>query len=363
MNLLYVITRGDSIGGAQVHVRDLASRITAIGHTVTVVTGVAGPLTEQLQDAGIETRICAGMLREISPRRDLAAVRALVAIMRELKPDLVSMHSSKAGIVGRLAASRAELPAIFTAHGWAFTGGVPQPKRTIYRLVERATERLARRIICVSEHDRRIGIEAGMSPDRIVTIHNGMPDIDPALHADPGRAGTIRLAMTARFDRQKDHETLLRALTTLPGVHLDLIGDGPGRAATEALAAQLGLADRVHTLGQRHNVAAVLAKAHVFVLSSRWEGFPRSTLEAMRAGLPVVVSNVGGAAEAVDEGRTGFVVQPGDREELAERLRELVRDDDLRGRMGAAGRARFEVDFTFDRMFVKTVAVYEAAIA
>lgn len=359
---MYVITRGDSIGGAQVHVRDLAIHCASLGNDVTVVTGAAGPLTEQLRAAGVESRCCPGMLREIGPRQDLGAVRALAGIMQELRPDLISAHSSKAGVVGRLAAWRAGVPAIFTAHGWAFTGGVPQPKRTAYRAIERATERLARRIVCVSEHDRAIGIAAGMSPERLVTVHNGMPDVDPGLRAESGREGPVRLVMTARFDRQKDHETLFRALTALPEVELDLIGDGPGRSATEELATRLGLGDRVRFLGQRVDVARILAQAHVFVLSSRWEGFPRSTLEAMRSGLPVVVSGVGGAAEAVDDGRTGFVVSPGDREQLAARLRDLVTSPDLRREMGAAGRARYEAEFTFARMFAQTYAVYEGAL-
>ena len=362
MRLMYVITRGDSIGGAQVHVRDLATHCASLGHEISVVTGIAGPLTEQLRAAGIESQICPGMTREISPRQDLGTIRELAAIMRELRPDLISAHSSKAGIVGRLAARRAHVPAIFTAHGWAFTGGVPQRKRAIYRTIERATERLARRIICVSEHDRALGIRAGMNPELLITIHNGMPDIDPGLRADPGRGGPLRLVMTARFDQQKDHETLFRALTTLPDVELDLIGDGPGRSATEALAAQLEIANRVHFLGQHLDVAQILAQAHVFVLSSRWEGFPRSTLEAMRAGLPVVVSRVGGAPEAVDDGRTGFVVEPGDREQLAERLRDLVHRPDLRREMGAVSRARYEADFTFATMFARTFAVYEQAL-
>jgi glycosyltransferase involved in cell wall biosynthesis len=363
VRLTYVITRGDSIGGAQVHVRDLATHCASRGHYVTVVTGAAGPLTDQLAAAGIESRICTGMLREVSPRQDIAAVRDLTAILRELKSELVSTHSSKAGIIGRLAAWRAGVPAIFTAHGWAFTGGVPQPRRTIYRMVERGAERLARRIVCVSEHDRAIGIAAGMDPERLITVHNGMPDVDPSLRADPGSEGLVRLVMTARYDRQKDHETLFRALTSLPDVQLDLIGDGPDRSATEALAEQLGIAGQVRFLGQRLDVGQHLARAHVFVLSSRWEGFPRSTLEAMRAGLPVVVSRVGGAAEAVDDGRSGFVVDPGDREQLAERLRDLVHKPTLRASMGAASRARYETEFTFDRMFVKTFAVYEQALA
>ena len=355
---MYLITRGDSIGGAQVHVRDLAVRAHDEGNEVVVVTGIAGPLTEQLAERGVRSLICPGMLREISPHKDLGAIRAFRDILRAEKPDLVSTHSSKAGIVGRIGARWAGVKVIFTAHGWAFTGGVPQPKRSIYKAIERIHEPLASRIVCVSAHDRTIGIAAGMSADRLVTIHNGMPEVEPELRAKPAHPGPVRAVMTARFDRQKDHETLFRAMTNLPDLQLDLIGNGPDLAATEALARELNIHDRVSFLGQRADVSSILANAHIFVLSSRWEGFPRSTLEAMRAGLPVVVSNVGGAAEAVTNGETGFVVHPGDREELGERLRDLVRSPDLRGQMGAAGRLRFDREFTFDIMYGKTRALY-----
>jgi glycosyltransferase involved in cell wall biosynthesis len=360
MKLTYLVTRGDSIGGAQVHVRDLATRAHHDGHHVLVVTGVPGPLTEQLAAAGVRTRICDGMLREISPHKDFSAVCSVMSILNEERPDLLSTHSSKAGVIGRIAARRAHVPVIFTAHGWAFTSGVPQPKRSIYRLIERHTARLADRIICVSQRDRELALAAGMPANRVVTIHNGMPDIDPALHADPSRQDIVRAVMTARFDRQKDHETLFRALLDVPDLHLDLIGDGPSRAAMEALASELGIADRIHVVGQTPNVAEHLAAAQLFVLSSHWEGFPRSTLEAMRAGLPVIVSRVGGAAEAVEDGITGYVVGSGDRDELAVRLRELVNHPERRTTMGLAGRALYHREFTFERMYSATMEVYKS---
>jgi glycosyltransferase involved in cell wall biosynthesis len=363
MKLTYLVTRGDSIGGAQVHVRDLATRAHRDGHQVLVVTGVPGPLTEQLAAAGVRTRICDGMLREISPHRDFAAVRSVMAILRDERPDLLSTHSSKAGVIGRIAARRAGVPVIFTAHGWAFTSGVPQPKRSIYRLIERGTARLADRIICVSERDRELALAAGMPADRVVTIHNGMPDIDPSLRADPARQDEVRAVMTARFDRQKDHETLFRAMLNVPDLRIDLIGEGPNRAAMESLAGELGISDRIRTIGQTPKVAEYLSAAQIFVLSSHWEGFPRSTLEAMRAGLPVIVSRVGGAAEAVQDGVTGYVVAPGDRDELAVRLGELVTQSQRRSAMGMAGRARYEREFTFDRMYSATMGVYESVAA
>ena len=168
--------------------------------------------------------------------------------------------------------------------------------------------------------------------------------------------------MIARFDQQKDHATLLEALSRAPGLALDLIGDGPGRGEVEASIARLKLNDRVQLLGQRADVAELRAGADVFVLSSRWEGFPRSTLEAMRAGIPVIVSRVGGAAEAVIEGETGFVVEPGDVATLAERLARLRDDAELRAAMGSAGRRRYEERFTFERMYAETAAIYAEAL-
>ena len=362
MRVIYVITRGDTIGGAQMMVRDLAIGTTERGHEVVVVTGVPGPLTEQLEDRGIDVRICPGMLREIQPLQDFRAVGAMIDLIREIRPDLVSTHSSKAGIVGRVAAWRAGVPAMFTAHGWAFTGGVAQPKRTIYRLIERATERLADRIVCVSDYDRNLAIDGGMSPDRLITIHNALPDIDPSLRAQPDSGRPVRLVMIARFQEPKDHETLFRALTTLPEVEVDLVGDGPDIEVAIALANRLQLAERVYFLRQRLDVPEILSRNHIFVLCSRWEGFPRSTLEAMRAGLPVVVSNVGGAPEAINDGVTGFLVNPGDREHLAERLRNLIRSPQLRRRMGQAGRDRYEAEFTFETMLDRTLALQQQII-
>ncbi len=288
---------------------------------------------------------------------------ALRAAIRAFRPDLISTHSSKAGWLGRLAGKATGIPCLFTAHGWAFTHGVPEPQRTVYRVLERATAPLATRIVCVSEHDRRIGIAAGMTKDRLVTIHNGMPDIPPNLRATPGAGGPVRIAMVARMDRQKDHGTLLRAIHGIAGVQLDLIGDGPSEASIRTLAQEIGVIDRVRFLGERKDVAEVLARAQVFALISHWEGFPRSTLEAMRAGLPVVVSDAGGAAEAVEEGVTGHVVPRGDVTTVRDRLASLVGNAPLRQEMGAAGRRRYEAMFTFDHMFQRTLGVYREILA
>ena len=359
MRLIFLVTRADTIAGAQVHTRELAKMLCDRGHDILVVTGASGPFSEALQQLEIPTLACVALQREINPLKDWQALVELRRIIRQFQPDVVTAHSSKAGILGRIACKLNSVPCIFTAHGWAFTEGVPQPTRTLYQFVERLLEPLASQIICVSEYDRAIGLGVGMNPRRLMTIHNGMPDIPLYLRADPTAGSPVRIATVARVDSQKDYPTLLKACQPITDIHLDLIGDGPQLAEMKDLAQSLGMADRVSFLGFRQDVANILAQAHIFTLISNWEGFPLSTLEAMRAGLPIVVSDVGGASEAIIEGETGYCVPRGDVLALRERLLALVTDPNLRHKIGQGSRQRYEAEFTFEHMFQQTFAVYK----
>ena len=361
MRLMFVITRGDSVGGAQLHVRDLTHRLAADGHDIHVVVGSTGLLTDDLVAAGIQTSCCPGLLREIHPVHDVRAVLQLKHSIAAFNPDLVTTHSSKAGMVGRIAARLAGVPCIFTVHGWAFIDTVPQPIRGIYRLMERGIAPLARQIICVSNHVREMGVEAGIDRNRMVVIHNGLPDVPATHRATPG-AGSPRAVMVARFAAPKDHMTVIRAMPHVNGLELDFVGDGPDEEDAKKLADELGVASRIRFLGLRTDVSEVLAGSQIFILSTSSEAFPISTLEAMRAGLPVVVSNAGGAGEAVIDGKTGFTVDRANPIMLADRLNRLAADSELRASMGAGGRKFYEADFTFERMLARTLATYESVL-
>lgn len=361
MRILFVITRGDTAGGAQMHVRDMASRLVADGHRVRVVTGATGALTDDLAALGIDHASCSGLLREVHPIHDVRAVKQLAGMIREFDPDVVTAHSSKAGMLARIAAKLAGTPCLFTVHGWAFIDTVPQPIRGAYQVMERLTAPLAHGVICVSEQVVGMGVDAGIDRSRFTVIHNGMKDVPAELRAVPHPGEPVKAVMVARFAAPKDHVSLLKAIALVPDLHLDLIGDGPDEAPMKALAAELGVTDRVRFLGRRSDVAEQLARAHVFVLSSKSEAFPYSTLEAMRAGLPVVVSDVGGAGEAVVDEVTGLLFPREDVSALADRLRRLSTDPELRRAMGAAGRERYEQHFTFDRMYEQTLSMYRSA--
>ena len=361
MRIVYLVTRSEPIGGAQVHVRDLATAVLAQGHDPLVLTGGGGPYVESLRARGVETFTLANLGAPISPLRDLRGLHEIRALLKTLRPDLISAHSSKAGVLGRLAGRSLGIPVIFTAHGWAFTPGVPSREAMIYRWIERLAAPLASRIITVSEFDRQLALARGIAPaGKVVTIHNGMPDIADELRADPS-VSPVRLAMVARFERQKDHVTLLRALAGLVDLpwRLDLIGDGPLLFEAKTLCERLGLVDRIHFQGQRSDVEAWLSRAQVALLITNWEGFPRSILEAMRAGLPVVASAVGGIAESVRQGETGFTVPPGDVDALRGRLKQLLDNPELRKSMGRNARKLYERDFTLAHTVERTLTIYE----
>jgi glycosyltransferase involved in cell wall biosynthesis len=365
VRITYTVTRADPIGGVQIHVRDLATALRAQGHSPTVVTSGSGPFIDDLRAADIPVVVVRHLCVPIHPIRDVRALQELHATLQDLRPDLVAAHSSKAGVLSRLVGRFLGVPVVLTAHGWNFTPGIPPRTAAVYRGIERSVGPLTAKIITVSEFDRRLTLEARIVPPaRVVTVHNGIPDVPRELRADPARTPP-RLVMVARFSAQKDHATLLRAMAGLRDQpwELELIGDGPLMGEMQALAAALELGERVRFLGQRTDVEQRLAEAQAGVLSTNWEGFPMSILEAMRAGLPVVASAIAGIGESVAEGETGFLVPRGDVELLRVRLGQLLGSPALRARLGANGRARYEQEFTLPHFVARTLDVYRGVLA
>ena len=364
IRIAYLVTRSQEIGGAQIHVRDMAEAVRHRGGEPMVLAGEDGPLFEQLEARGVPARRIPALERPIRPVREARAFRQIRRVLEEIRPDLLSTHSSKAGVLGRLAARAAGIPVIFTAHGWAFTDGVSPVMGRVYALVERRLAPLAGRLITVSEHDARLAQRHRVgTAGQVAAIHNGMPDVGPEKRADPRKAPP-RIVMVGRFSRQKDHATLLRALAEMKerAWSLELVGDGAGQVEVARLAEELGLGGRVRFVGEVEDVAERLGAAQIFVLCSRWEGLPRSIIEAMRAGLPVVASDVGGVSELVAHGDTGFLSARESVVDVMGAVHRLLVEDDLRADMGRKGRLRFEEQFRFERMLEQTLETYRAVV-
>lgn len=362
MRIALVITVGDA-GGAQAHVLDLAAGLRE-RHELMVVAGGQGWLAERLRALGVRFARVPELTSPIRPGLDMQATANLAGLLRDFRPDLVHAHSFKASHLARVAAALVGTPTVVTPHGWNFNAGYGLRRRAVGVAVEAASGRLCRRVICVCEADRQLAIRLRVLPaDRLVTVHNGVSD-DPR-RATPGAAATPPVLLTVgRLVAEKDHPTLLRALAQVRApLQLDIVGDGPREGELRALIGELGLSDRVRLLGHQDDVPDRLAAAHAFALVSHKEGFPISILEAMRAGLPVVASAVAGVPEAVADGHSGYLVGRGEVTALADRLHWLATQPALRERMGAAGRARYEAEFTAARMVAKVERVYEDALA
>ena len=244
------------------------------------------------------------------------------------------------GVLGRLAAWLARVPVrVLTVHGWSFAAYNGLTRR-LFLWIERLMRPLTTTVVCVSEATREAGVAVrACDPQRTVVVHNAV-DVR-SFRPTAQRGGTPEVVGVGRFAYPKDFTTLLAALRLVEApCHVRLAGDGPGLTEVTSALTRNGLSQRVELLGARADVPDLLARADVFVLSSRSEGFPVSVLEAMAAGLPVVATKVGGVAEAVVDGETGLLVPAADPEALACALERLVADGELRRRLGAAGRGR-----------------------
>lgn len=354
--LLYIITLAEH-GGAQAHLRDLLGYFHT-KYDLMVATSHKGFLTEEAKKLGVPVRMVRNLVQPLSPVKDIKVVAELVGLIREFRPALVHLHSSKAGMAGRFAARIAGVPSVFTAHGWAFTEGASRFRRMLAIVSEWLAARVGNRIIAVSDYDYKLAIRCRVSaPPQMLRIHNGVPDVPE--QAQPGK-GIPRLVMLARFAPPKDQALLIRAVAQIQGEYrLRFIGEGPQMEEARALATQLGIGEKVEFLGARNDVPRLLAESHVFVLASNYEGFPISTLEGMRAGLPIVASDVGGVKEAMVEGESGFLFAKGDAEALRQKLIPLVVDPALRERMGQAARQRYQQEFSLGGMLAKVEQVYE----
>ncbi len=361
MRIAYVITRADAVGGASIHVRDMAAGMLSRGHEAMVFVGGEGPVTEQLKTTGVPFRPLRFLQRAVNPVRDARAFAELAAALAEYRPDLVSTHTAKAGWIGRAACARLGLPVLYTPHGWPFADRMGRARGMVFGAAERIAAKWAGGIVCVSHYERALALRWRIAgPEKLHVIHNGVRDVPASLRASPG-SRPVRIVCVARLEPPKDHQTLLEALAPLRAMEweLELVGGGPTEQNARKLAATLGIGSRVRWAGYQPDPAPTLARAQIFALSSLSEGFPRSILEGMRAGLPVVASDVGGVGEAIASGVNGYIVPRQDSRALSEALGKLVKSDSERERQGAAARRMYEERFRFEGMFEKTVALYD----
>lgn len=288
-----------------------------------------------------------------NPRGIAGLWREWAGLIRHHQPDLLHLHSSFAGLIGRTVPHRART--IYCAHGWAFTTNASPLKKRIYSAIERLLSRRTDAIIVISQSEMDAAVAAGIDKRKCIIVFNGVEDRTPAIDVRSAE-GPIRALFIGRFDEQKGYDVLIDAFR--------LLGDHPMRLhlVGEAVQGQDRLPElpaNVTTQGwiKPNELGAVIAASDVLVVPSRWEGFGLVAIEAMREGRPVVAHEVGGLPEIVADGETGLLFSPLEASTLAATLAGLSKRQLLE--MGAAARLRFEELFTDRTMYAATDAIYQ----
>lgn len=373
MHVLHVIEA--AIGGARRHVVDVCRGLAVRGvRTSLVASALREPaLRRDLQElaaCGVEVRELA-MVRPIRPFADAGHALELRRILRELRPDVVHTHSSKAGALGRAASVSCGIGVrVHTPHTFAFLFGAMfgGGARGLFRATERALAPFTSRFIAVSSDEAETFARAGFVPrDKVRVIPNG---IEPArwVGATPVGRGALGVpahapcvAVVGLLNVAKGQDLAIRALARpgLEDLHLAIVGHGELEASYRQLAIELGVGERTHFMGWRDDVPAILKSVDALVLPSRWEGMPYIVLEAMAASLPVVAAKVDGARGVVGAARCGVLSEVEDVDSIAAGLREVFAlDARSRAEMGARGRRAIEERYTVDRMVDELVAMY-----
>ena len=357
MKILYCIT-SSSWGGAQLHVLELCADQLARGNEVTFIVGNKGPLLDKVKQLkGVKVILLPSLVREISPTNDIKAIVELRKIIKSKSPDIVHLHSSKAGVIGRLSSIglRKKIKVIFTVHGWAFTDGVSSRlKKSLYRIVEKSVRHFTDLFICVSYYDEKIGKRDKVldSTSNVKVIHNGSTtpseqSINYSVHMP------LRLVMIARFSPQKDQETLINAVTKLPkdSYKLTFVGDGETLQTNKELVFKYGLNHNIKFAGFKDDISDELINNDVYILSTHYEGLPISIIEAMSYGLPILATNVGGNSEMLENNINGFLFTSKD--ELAEKLNYLINNPETVKKMGQESYRIFSDEYSLSQCLTK----------
>ena len=339
-------------GGGEAQVLDLLSYLAERGHRNDLLTHPDGRLFRESQALGVRT-----IPLVVRNDLDLRPVSRLRRLIRDNNYDIIHFHTKR-------------------AHALSFwlSRGTPRPKCVVTRRMDYPeasnwyTRCLYNRkvdgVVAVSQRISELLVQAGVAPEKIRLIHDG---IDPRpfesaannrdIHTD-----CVVVGMAAVFEERKGHRFLLEAARRLKAqvcrIQYRLAGDGSLRQSLENTATRLGLKDDVQFLGFVSDIPTFLSQVDIFVLPSLFEGLGVAALEAMAAGKAVIASRVGGLAEVVLDGVTGFLVAPGDAEGLANAIAKLAADRSLSREMGQKGRARLKAHFTLAQMATKNEAYY-----
>ena len=387
MKIIHIITRLDMGGSAQNTL--LTCRRMARKYEMVLVHGLSlesnmtdsekAAVDAQIESArvnGVRMVAAPSLVRRISPVRDILALCHLIRIIRKEKPDIVHTHTSKAGILGRLAAKLINVPFIVhTPHGHVFYGHFGPWRSRIFMWIEKRFAGFTDQMIALTQGEETDYLNLGLcAPGKLCRIHSGV-DIEK-FQQQP--ASAVEKKRTLGLDQNhpvvgfvgwllpvKGPMHLLKAMAAVWPDHADtalvLIGKGDLDSDLRAEALKTGANGRVHFLGWRNDIEEIMPLFDILVLPSLNEGMGRVLVEAMAAGKPIVASNVGGIPDLIEHGVNGLLVPPGDENALAAAIRQFISDPEKAKIMGQRGRERCH-QYSLEAMIGKIDNLYEEVL-
>ncbi len=366
--ILYIITQSE-FGGAQRYIFYLATSLTEQGYETIVASGGKDGLITKLKQQSIETRSLQHLVREISPLNDLRAYWEIKRLIKELRPDIIHLNSSKAGVLGALAAKHTGVKKIFyTVHGFVFNEPMADWKKLIYLWAEKFTAKYKNKLICVSQFDYQAAITNRIcSEDKLIVIHNGINDFH-LLEQETARKkldlpiDKIIIGTVANFYATKGLLYLIQAakiiIKNYPHLIFVIIGDGQLKPLLQKEIVDANLENNFKLLGVVDKASQYLKAFDLYVSPSVKEGLPFAILEAMKAQLPIVTTNVGGVPEMIQDKKNGLLVKPADPEALAIAINNLLTNKDLALNLSKQAKLNVDSDFSLNKMIDQTEKLY-----
>jgi glycosyltransferase involved in cell wall biosynthesis len=371
INLLYIITKLE-LGGAQKQLLSLINHLNKEKFKPFLFTAKDGLLlSEAFSLKELTLKKSRYLERPINPLRDFLALIEIYGFIKKNNIEIVHTHSSKAGILGRLVARLARVKIIVhTVHGWSFNDYQPKIVRLFFIWLERLAASFTDKLIIVSNYDKQKGLDKHIGRENKYTLIRYGVDYtefnikDQNIREELGiNPNDLVVGMIACFKPQKSLQNFIRLAFLVkefsPHIKFLLVGDGILRRSIEKLIEKLNLKNCIILTGWRRDIPQILSAIDVFVLTSLWEGLPITILEATASSKPVISTHTGGVAEVIVEGKSGFLVAPGDMNKMSERITVLIKDENLRRQIGQNARAGLDSNFMLTNMISKTENLYK----
>ena len=376
IKVVFIVTRLN-IGGVAIHVANLASGLRKFSFEVVIVAGTLsegeGDMSDLPQLNSVEVISLPELGRQIKWTDDIIAFRRLWQILSEQRPHIVHTHTAKAGTLGRLAACLCGIPAVFhTYHGHVFHGYFSAPRTKLVLWVERLLARLTNRLIAISpEQLHELSEKYKIAPaTKFCMIPLGV-DLSgllnlPANDATSSKRVSHRIGIVGRLVPIKNHALFLemaqRLLARRKDVEFMIYGGGELETWLRTRVVKLGIADHIRFYGWQRDIQQLYSSLDLLVVTSKNEGTPMSVIEAMAAAKPVVATRVGGVPDLIRHGWNGMLAEPGDADQLAKLVIDLLDDSQLAKRLARNGREFVAQQFTIQCMIDTIVPLYEEAL-